>query len=978
MNNSLNLFDICIITASSPDKARAFGELIQRRKDYGLYPREVDFRIYADPKKGRVGSGGGTVIALHQLLKDYGVRDSLDFFRNHRVLLIHAGGESRNLPCYAPEGKIFAPIPLESSSLIPPVVLDAQLTFFFKYPWKRGEVVISSGEVIVDFPPEFIPETRAGIFGFTKTVPPETGAKHGVFLFDAGQQKVVDFFQKAGPEKIRENALLEGTEQCALDMGVLAFSPEAAQGFIDFANSKSSGHPVLNYLSRGKCQFDIYLEVLTAAIAGISYEEYKERMVSRSSLRTGFLKQLFNIFHKQVLSGALTSSATFINLGRLPDFPQACREIIQREIRPFYAPEGGEIKVKSGPALLEYNSSDAGVYGFTNKPVLLENLARCHADAVMGNNLLLGVKNCHFTMELPDGVCIDERDIKGQSVTMVYALHDTFIPVSDPSEIKYCKVPLPQWLEARGLVLGDVFEGRTYDLQKARLFCPDASEKFLAGYWDIPNDPNWKKYFKKARRLSMHEINSREEVMAREAQRMEARKASLMALFKRRGGWRYVSLRDFKETFSGQELIADLEQFYSRTDDPLLKIYRRTLLKSLSGKEGPAEQIILPKISYSEGEDVTPVKRAVKPDQIVWARSPVRLDLAGGWSDILPYTLKYGGKAVNLSVNLNGQPPLQVFCGSSEDKHVRIQVINTGVVETITHFNQLEDFQDPSVLPSLPKAALCLLGLTRKKQGKPLDKVLKNFGHGIEISLLNAVPRGSGLGSSAILGGVVLGALHRFFGHEVSSEQLIYQVLQMEQMITTRGGWQDLIGGTVGGLKFIENKPGLKPEPLIRQLDSYLFQFGKSRACMTLFYTGIQREAKNIVEEVADEVNRMSPASLFTLKHIKQLALDTREAVELRDYEALSQCVNQSWEANKLMHSGATSKQVEALLEETRSCYTSVKLLGAGGGGFALFFSRDPGQAEKLKALLRRKFENDKARIVDFQLNQQGLKVSVS
>ncbi len=95
-----------------------------------MYPLEIDFKVYSDPPKGLVGSGGSTIIILNNLLKDYNVKDPLSFLKGKKVIIIHAGGESRRLPCYAPEGKIFAPVPVSTSSILPPVLLDMQLTFF--------------------------------------------------------------------------------------------------------------------------------------------------------------------------------------------------------------------------------------------------------------------------------------------------------------------------------------------------------------------------------------------------------------------------------------------------------------------------------------------------------------------------------------------------------------------------------------------------------------------------------------------------------------------------------------------------------------------------------------------------------------------------------------------------------------------------------------------------------------------------------
>jgi galactokinase/mevalonate kinase-like predicted kinase len=200
----------------------------------------------------------------------------------------------------------------------------------------------------------------------------------------------------------------------------------------------------------------------------------------------------------------------------------------------------------------------------------------------------------------------------------------------------------------------------------------------------------------------------------------------------------------------------------------------------------------------------------------------------------------------------------------------------------------------------------------------------------------------------------------------------------MEQMLTTGGGWQDQIGGLVGGVKFIETRPGLKPRPLIYQLDPFLFEDPQASACFTLFYTGMTRLAKNILQEVVDSVNGMEPAYLFTIRGLKQLSQKAREAISLRSLSQLADILNLSWRSNQYIHPSTTNDDIKATLDDLGGLYIGMKLLGAGGGGYALFISESPAQASRLRQRLREKHENDRARIVDMSLNRRGLLVSVS
>jgi galactokinase/mevalonate kinase-like predicted kinase len=443
-------------------------------------------------------------------------------------------------------------------------------------------------------------------------------------------------------------------------------------------------------------------------------------------------------------------------------------------------------------------------------------------------------------------------------------------------------------------------------------------------------------------------------------------------------GWNAVAKNDFVHIVKGSDLKPALRKILAATDDDLLRAYRSTLLASIAAVPRSAARFA--EINYLRDRSAAAaLAPAIKDDQIVWARSPVRLDLAGGWSDTPPYTLRYGGQVLNCAVDLNGQPPIQVFCRKTPDAHVRIHSIDLGVTETITGFKKLSEYRDPASPFGLPKAALSLLGLTEQNHPeRSLDRLLEKMGCGIEITLLCAVPKGSGLGTSSILAGTILGALHRFFGISCTRDDLFLQVLHMEQMLTTGGGWKDQIGGLTGGVKYIESKAGLRPQPVVHQLDPWLFLDPSTSACFTLFYTGITRLAKNILKDVVRQVNENTPAYLFTLHYMKALARAGKDAIALRDQRSVIDIIARSWQANNRVHAGTTNAAVERMLSVCAPYYRGVKLLGAGGGGYALFASDTPVQAGTLRAFLHERLENGKARIVDWALNQAGLQVTVS
>ena len=973
--------DMVVITAPSPAHADQFRALIERRRVHGLYPREFEFRVCCDPPAGRIGSGGSTLLTLADLVRDSGETDPSAFFARHRILIIHAGGESRRMPCYAPEGKLFAPVPVASSSVIPPVVLDLQLALFLKFPWRRGEVVISSGDVVIDFDATMVPDDRGGVCGFAKPASLAEGSHHGVFKFDARNRSVIDFYQKATPEFLAANARIEGTNDCALDMGIVTLDPQAASALVGLGAHKAEAGIVLDLLRNGTLAFDLYLELLSACLPALTFDAYATRLTKASRVPTDIQRALYDAFHPRGLGAVLTHATSFIHMGSLRDYPDACLELAAKGVKPFYAQESEEIAPDHTPHSIVCNAFNSSFPSHRYKTTLAESVADTAIEHAGGNNVFIGLDHWSPSVPIPEGICIDCREHAGGQVMMAYGIEDTFTVQPAVEKVVFCGTPMHTWLSQRGLSVGDVWaDPACADLLSARLFAPGMADSFLEGYWQQPADNAWAATFRAAPRLSVRDLNTAHSVVGREQRRIDIRTRILRRSLLQNAGWKTMSSADFSSAFKEQCYHAHLKQFFAGTDDVLLKPYRRTLLGTVTDVEPQHSGDPYFEVEYvASPESMPPLKAAVKEDQIVWARAPLRLDLAGGWSDTPPYTLRYGGQVVNVAVDLNGQPPIQVFCRRTTARKIVLHSIDLGVREEITDLAQLLAYRDPTSVFALPKAALCLLGLGANPGNRStLASCLNEIGSGIELTFLCAVPKGSGLGTSSVLAAVILAALQRFFNRPSPMDDLFRQVLQMEQMLTTGGGWQDQIGGAVGGVKYIESKPGLKPSPVIHQLDPFLFQDEDMLRHFTLFYTGITRLAKNILQEVVANVNSKTPAYLFTVNYIRQLALNARNAVSLRSLPQLADVIAASWEANKRIHASTTNEEVEQLLGATRPYWAGVKLLGAGGGGFALFVSPGQEQAQRLRDLLARQFENRKARMVGFTLNPKGLQISVS
>ena len=103
-----------------------------------------------------------------------------------------------------------------------------------------------------------------------------------------------------------------------------------------------------------------------------------------------------------------------------------------------------------------------------------------------------------------------------------------------------------------------------------------------------------------------------------------------------------------------------------------------------------------------------------------------------------------------------------------------------------------------------------------------------------------------------------------------------------------------------------------------------------------------------------------------------------KDVISLRNFDLFATLLTESWKTNKRIHESTTNEEVEKLISITSPYFSGMKLLGAGGGGYALFASASERDAEALRKVLETSDLNPRARIVDFAMSTEGLKVTVS
>ena len=478
--------------------------------------------------------------------------------------------------------------------------------------------------------------------------------------------------------------------------------------------------------------------------------------------------------------------------------------------------------------------------------------------------------------------------------------------------------------------------------------------------------------------LNSNELAERANLRRLFDQRKAFRKQNWSALAK---NWRHsvfyqLDLADAAEQFQGQQIpmpsaLPDDAPLMTRIHDAMFR-----------GESDKAFKLLREGLCSNTKDKVPVPVCSVADDQIVWGRSPVRIDIAGGWTDTPPYCLMEGGSVINFAIELNGQPPLQAYIKPCREPHIVLRSIDLGAMEVVETNEQLMDFMHVGSPFSIPKAALVLAGFGNSAVANSplltLHSQLESFGAGIEVTLLSAIPAGSGLGTSSILASTVLGALNDFCGLGWDKNEIGRRTMMLEQMLTTGGGWQDQFGGVLGGVKLLQTGRGFDQSPQVRWLPNDLWTQPECRACHLLYYTGITRTAKSILAEIVRRMFLNHGGELSMLREMKTHTMEMYEAIQCNDFQQMGQLVRKTWSQNQALDTGTNPPPVAALTSLVDDLCLGYKLPGAGGGGYLYMIAKDPEAAVRIKQILGEHRQNKNARFVEMTLSTTGLQISRS
>jgi len=330
---------------------------------------------------------------------------------------------------------------------------------------------------------------------------------------------------------------------------------------------------------------------------------------------------------------------------------------------------------------------------------------------------------------------------------------------------------------------------------------------------------------------------------------------------------------------------------------------------------------------------------------------------------------------LNAAVALYGKYPIVVEAEWLPEPRLILESRDIGTTVEPQRVGEVLAYANPADPFALLKAALVLRSVVPVDgdPDEPLTEALREFGGGLRLSTQTTIPRGSGLGTSSIMAGAVLAGLARSLGIEIPQSQLFDEVLCLEQMLTTGGGWQDQVGGLVGGIKLVTTEPGLPQRIDVAPVRLAPGTQAELAERLLLVYTGQQRLAKNLLRAVMGRWMARDPEMVWMLQEIARLARAMRDALEAGDVDGFGALLGEHWVLNRRMDPGCTNPFIDGLFEALGPYINGGKLAGAGGGGFVIAVARDAQAVHDLPAALATRYPGTPVAVWPCSIPESGV-----
>ncbi len=301
------------------------------------------------------------------------------------------------------------------------------------------------------------------------------------------------------------------------------------------------------------------------------------------------------------------------------------------------------------------------------------------------------------------------------------------------------------------------------------------------------------------------------------------------------------------------------------------------------------------------------------------SRAPLRIGLAGGGTDVSPYSDLFGGAILNATINLFAQASIEPI----EENAIIVQALDR---------HEEQRFEWNNELPIDGKLDLLkgVYNRIQKDYGVPLT--------GFRLSTYVDAPAGSGLGTSSTLVVAVIGAFYEMLRLPLGEYDIAHYAFDIERNdLKLAGGKQDQYAATFGGVNFMEFYEGDKvivnplriKQQILNELENNL----------VLYFTSTSRESATIIKEQVKNVNQKNEKSIEAMHQLKEQAKMMKEAVLKGRLHEIGEILDFGFQQKRQMAANISNSSLEEVYEAAKKAgATGGKISGAGGGGFMIFY----------------------------------------
>jgi D-glycero-alpha-D-manno-heptose-7-phosphate kinase len=301
------------------------------------------------------------------------------------------------------------------------------------------------------------------------------------------------------------------------------------------------------------------------------------------------------------------------------------------------------------------------------------------------------------------------------------------------------------------------------------------------------------------------------------------------------------------------------------------------------------------------------------------SKAPLRIGLAGGGTDVSPYSDEFGGIILNVTLSLYA--------------HTTIELINESliIIQSIDK-NETQSFELSTTLPI--DGTLDLIKGVYNRIQKDYPFTVRGF----KISTKVDAPAGSGLGTSSTLVVSILGAFKEMLKFKLNEYEIAHYAYEIERTdLALAGGKQDQYAATFGGFNFMEFSANDKVivNPLrIRQ--DYINELENN---LVLYFTSSTRESATIIKEQQKNVVEKNVKSIEAMHNLKDHAKRMKEALLMGQIDTIGEILDYGFQQKKNMASNISNEAIEKIYHAVKNAgATGGKISGAGGGGFMIFY----------------------------------------